>query len=136
MAQSIVLILAYTIPAIFLSMPLTGNPLPQLGVGSNMVGQDVSLPAKRVAGVVAVVAVISVLFGHLDYHSWTAITASTIRCKFCHFCQFRPVTARPFQVGQTQWLNASASLVEVALLGVRRRACRWPCLGLRDRQPL
>jgi cation/acetate symporter len=36
-AQYIVLIFAYTIPAIFISLNLTGNPLPQLGLGSDMV---------------------------------------------------------------------------------------------------
>ncbi|MDP3841794.1 MAG: sodium:solute symporter family protein [Oxalobacteraceae bacterium] len=45
-AQYVVLILAYTIPAIFISLQLTGNPLPQLGLGSNLAGQDVSLLAK------------------------------------------------------------------------------------------
>ena len=45
-AQYIVLIFAYTIPAIFISMQLTGNPIPQLGLGSNLVGQDVSLLSK------------------------------------------------------------------------------------------
>jgi cation/acetate symporter len=45
-AQYIVLILAYTIPAVFISLQLTGNALPQLGLGSNLVGQDVSLLTK------------------------------------------------------------------------------------------
>ncbi len=36
-AQYCVLILAYTIPAIFISLNLTGNPLPQLGLFSGMV---------------------------------------------------------------------------------------------------
>ena len=45
-AQYIVLILAYTIPAVFISMHLTGNPLPQLGLGSDMVGTDASLLSK------------------------------------------------------------------------------------------
>jgi len=35
-AQYCVLIFAYTIPAIFISLQLTGNPLPQLGLGSVM----------------------------------------------------------------------------------------------------
>ncbi len=35
-AQYCVLILAYTIPAIFISLQLTGNPIPQLGLGSTM----------------------------------------------------------------------------------------------------
>jgi cation/acetate symporter len=33
-AQYCVLILAYTIPAIFISLQLTGNPIPQLGLFS------------------------------------------------------------------------------------------------------
>jgi cation/acetate symporter len=33
-AQYCVLILAYTIPAVFISLNLTGNPLPQIGLGS------------------------------------------------------------------------------------------------------
>jgi len=45
-AQYIVLILAYTIPAIFISLQLTGVPIPQLGLGADLVGQDVSLLAK------------------------------------------------------------------------------------------
>ncbi len=44
-AQYIVLILAYTVPAVFISLQLTGNPIPQLGLGSNLVGHDVSLLA-------------------------------------------------------------------------------------------
>ncbi|MFD2016354.1 VC_2705 family sodium/solute symporter [Vibrio olivae] len=39
-AQYCVLILAYTIPAIFISLQLTGNPLPQIGLGSTMAGTD------------------------------------------------------------------------------------------------
>ena len=42
-AQYCVLILAYTIPAIFISLQLTGNPLPQLGLGSKLIGTDVYL---------------------------------------------------------------------------------------------
>jgi cation/acetate symporter len=42
-AQYCVLILAYTIPAIFISLNLTGNPIPQLGLGSTMIGSDVYL---------------------------------------------------------------------------------------------
>ncbi|MBU0620953.1 MAG: cation acetate symporter [Gammaproteobacteria bacterium] len=45
-AQYCVLIFAYTVPAIFISMHLTGNPIPQLGLGSNLVGQDISLLQK------------------------------------------------------------------------------------------
>ncbi len=42
-AQYCVLILAYTIPAIFISLNLTGNPFPQLGLGSTMSGSEVFL---------------------------------------------------------------------------------------------
>jgi len=35
-AQYVVLIFAYTIPAIFISLSLTGNPVPQLGLGSTL----------------------------------------------------------------------------------------------------
>ncbi|WP_404379609.1 sodium:solute symporter family protein [Caenispirillum salinarum] len=38
LAQYVVLIIAYTIPAVFISMQLTGNPLPQLGLWSDHVG--------------------------------------------------------------------------------------------------
>ncbi|MDF1577641.1 MAG: cation acetate symporter [Desulfobulbales bacterium] len=35
-AQYCVLIFAYTVPAVFISLQLTGNPIPQLGLGSTM----------------------------------------------------------------------------------------------------
>lgn len=42
-AQYIVLIFAYVIPAIFISIAITGVPIPQLGLGANISGTDVSL---------------------------------------------------------------------------------------------
>lgn len=45
-AQYCVLILAYTVPALFISLNLTGNPLPQLGLGSDFVGSSVPLLEK------------------------------------------------------------------------------------------
>jgi cation/acetate symporter len=45
-AQYCVLILAYTVPAVFISMTLTGNPLPQLGLGGDFVGTDMTLLGK------------------------------------------------------------------------------------------
>jgi cation/acetate symporter len=42
-AQYCVLITAYTIPAIFISFQLTGNPIPQLGLGSNLVETGIPL---------------------------------------------------------------------------------------------
>jgi cation/acetate symporter len=35
-AQYIIMIIAYTIPAIFISLQMTGNPIPQLGLGSTL----------------------------------------------------------------------------------------------------
>ncbi len=37
-AQYCVLIFAYTVPAVFISLQLTGNPIPQLGLGAHMGG--------------------------------------------------------------------------------------------------
>ncbi|MEM9058019.1 MAG: sodium:solute symporter family protein, partial [Pseudomonadota bacterium] len=42
-AQYCVLIFAYTVPAIFISLKLTGMPVPQLGLGSALAGSDVYL---------------------------------------------------------------------------------------------
>ncbi len=42
-AQYCVLILAYTVPAIFISLNLTGNPIPQMGLGSTISGTDTFL---------------------------------------------------------------------------------------------
>ena len=42
-AQYVVLIFAYTIPAIFISLNLTGNPFPQLGLGSTLAGTETYL---------------------------------------------------------------------------------------------
>jgi cation/acetate symporter len=46
-AQYCVLIFAYTVPAIFIALNLTGNPIPQIGLGSSMAdGSGVSLLDK------------------------------------------------------------------------------------------
>ena len=45
-AQYVVLIFAYTVPAIFMSLAITGNPIPQLGFVGNIAGTDVSMLAK------------------------------------------------------------------------------------------
>lgn len=45
-AQYIVLILAYTVPAVFISLQLTGNVLPQFGLGGTYAGTDMTLLAK------------------------------------------------------------------------------------------
>ena len=45
-AQYVILIFAYTVPAIFISMSLTGVPLPQIGLGSDMVDGSMSMLDK------------------------------------------------------------------------------------------
>ncbi|UAW96839.1 cation acetate symporter [Halopseudomonas nanhaiensis] len=42
-AQYCVMIFAYMVPAIYISLMITGNPIPQLGFGSNVVGTDTSV---------------------------------------------------------------------------------------------
>ena len=44
--QYVVLIFAYTVPAIFMSLAITGNPIPQLGFIGNAAGADVSMLSK------------------------------------------------------------------------------------------
>jgi cation/acetate symporter len=45
-AQYVVLIFAYTVPAVFISLNITGNPLPQLGLGSDVIGSTMSVLDK------------------------------------------------------------------------------------------
>ncbi len=45
-AQYCVLIFAFMVPAIFISIQMTGNPIPQLGMGSNVTGEGISLLDK------------------------------------------------------------------------------------------
>ncbi|KCZ63989.1 hypothetical protein L53_05685 [Hyphomonas sp. L-53-1-40] len=45
-AQYCVLIFAYTVPAVFISLIITGNPIPQLGFISNVKGEDVAMLEK------------------------------------------------------------------------------------------
>ncbi|HIQ40544.1 MAG TPA: cation acetate symporter [Sulfurivirga caldicuralii] len=45
-AQYVVLITAYTVPAVFISLHLTGNPLPQLGLGDRLLADGTYLLDK------------------------------------------------------------------------------------------
>ena len=45
-AQYCVLIFAYMVPAIFISILMTGNPIPQLGFGSKLLTEDIYLLDK------------------------------------------------------------------------------------------
>lgn len=66
-AQYCVLIFAYTVPAIFISITITGNPVPQLGFIGNVAGTDVSMLEK----------LDEVLIG-LGFTEYTATTKSKI----------------------------------------------------------
>ena len=45
-AQYCVMVFAYLVPAVFISIMITGNPIPQLGFGSDVVGESISLLDK------------------------------------------------------------------------------------------
>jgi len=45
-AQYCILIFAFMVPAFFISMQLTGSPIPQIGLGSKIVGTDIYLLEK------------------------------------------------------------------------------------------
>ena len=45
-AQYCVLIFAFMVPAFFISFQMTGNPIPQLGMGSHVLGEEISLLDK------------------------------------------------------------------------------------------
>ena len=45
-AQYCVMIFAYLVPAIFLSIMLTGNPIPQLGFGDKLLNSEIYLIDK------------------------------------------------------------------------------------------
>lgn len=66
-AQYCVLIFAYTVPAVFIAIQITGNPVPQLAFGGDIAGTDVSLLAKLDETVTA-----------LGFGSYTSGTKSTI----------------------------------------------------------
>ena len=76
-AQYIVLIIAYTIPALFISLQLTGNILPQLGLIGNYApsGGDVAFLAKLDQVVTEL--------GFTAYTAEHARTCSTCSCSPC-----------------------------------------------------
>lgn len=66
-AQYCVMIFAYMVPAIYISLMITGNPIPQLGFGSNVVGTDTSV-LERLNG----------LGAELGFNEYTDGSKSTI----------------------------------------------------------
>src|SRR3546814_21135573 len=67
-AQYIVLIIAYTIPAVFISLQLTGNPIPQLGLFSTHVDSGMPLLAR-----------LDQILVDLGFNDYTGLPASTLR---------------------------------------------------------
>lgn len=66
-AQYCVLIFAYTVPAVFISLQITGNPVPQLALGSTVVGTETPLLAR-----------LDQVVTDLGFHAYTDGTKSTI----------------------------------------------------------
>ena len=113
-AQYIVLISAYLVPAFFISLNLTGNPFPQLGLGSDYVGTDVSLLAK-----------LDQVVTDLGFNQYTTTTAGSTLNMFMYTVSLMIGTAglphvivRFFTVPKVADASASAgwALVFIALL--------------------
>jgi cation/acetate symporter len=112
-AQYVVLIFAYTVPAIFISLTITGNPVPQLGFIGNAVGTDVSMLEK-----------LNTVVTDLGFREYT----STDKSKLDIFCitaalmfgtaGLPHVIIRFFTVGSAQAARKSAgwALLFIALL--------------------
>jgi cation/acetate symporter len=66
-AQYVVLIFAYTVPAIFMSIAITGNPVPQLGFIGNAAGTDVAMLEK-----------LNTVVTNLGFTQYTQTTKSTL----------------------------------------------------------
>ena len=66
-AQYVVLIIAYTIPAIFISLQLTGNPIPALGLFSNTTADSIPLLEK-----------LNTVVQELGFKSYTAQSDTTL----------------------------------------------------------
>ena len=68
-AQYVVLIMAYTIPAIFISLQLTGNPIPALGLFGDTTGAE---------GSVALLTKLDQIVTDLGFNEYTAHHADTL----------------------------------------------------------
>ena len=113
-AQYCVLIAAYLVPAIFISLNLTGNPFPQLGLGSNYAGTDISLLSK-----------LDQVVTDLGFNQYTTTTAGTTLNMFVYTVSLMIGTAglphvivRFFTVPKVADARASAgwALIFIALL--------------------
>ena len=113
-AQYIVLILAYLVPTFFISLNLTGNFLPQLGLGSDLAGTDVSLLSK-----------LDQVVHDLGFAEYTTASAGSMLNMFCYTMSLMIGTAglphvivRFFTVPKVSDARMSAgwALVFIALL--------------------
>ena len=66
-AQYCVLIFAYMVPAIFISILMTGNPIPQLGFGSKLLTEDIYLLDK-----------LNLVLNDIGFNSYTDFSKSKI----------------------------------------------------------
>ena len=66
-AQYVVLITAYTVPAVFVSLQLTGTPVPQIGLGSKLVNEGTYLLDK-----------LDLILNDLGFAAYTAQKSSTL----------------------------------------------------------
>jgi len=66
-AQYVVLIFAYTVPAIFIALQVTGNPIPQLALGSKAIGTDTYVLDK-----------LNQVVNDLGFAEYTATSGSTL----------------------------------------------------------
>ena len=66
-AQYCVLIFAYMVPAIFISILMTGNPIPQLGFGSKLISEEIYLLDK-----------LNLVLNDIGFNSYTDFSKSKI----------------------------------------------------------
>ena len=66
-AQYCVLIFAYMVPAIFISILMTGNPIPQLGFGSKLISEEIYLLDK-----------LNLVLNDIGFNSYTEFSKSKI----------------------------------------------------------
>jgi cation/acetate symporter len=113
-AQYVVLILAYLVPAFFISLNLTGSFFPQIGLGASLAGTDISLLSK-----------LDQVVTELGFGQYTTSTAGTTLNMFFYTVTLMIGTAglphvivRFFTVPSVAGARASAgwALVFIALL--------------------
>ncbi len=113
-AQYCVLILAYTVPAVFISLNLTGNPLPQIGLFSSVTdGSGTPMLAK-----------LNQVIGDLGFTQYTAQKGGTMNIVFYTFSLMIGTAGLPhviirfFTVPKVRDARASAgwALVFIAIL--------------------